>query len=311
MRAAAPLAEQRMSLLTWGLLVLLGLIWGASFFFGRIAVAHVPAFTLVFLRLSIAALALHLFLRARHGLYPALRDNAGRFLLLGLINNAVPHSLIFLGQTEIGAGLASILNATTPIWTVLFAHVFTSDERMTPAKIAGAVLGLAGTVALIGPSALSHLASGDHEIPLWALILPIGAAMSYGASAIYGRRFRHLAPGVTAAGQLTASSLIMLPVMLLVDEPWALPVPPLGTILAILALALVSTAYGYILFFRIMARAGGTNTSLVTLLVPPSAILFGVLFLNEALGANQLLGMALILTGLLVIDGRMVKAFRQ
>ncbi|MFP5078154.1 DMT family transporter [Rhizobium sp. YIM 134829] len=308
MQSPAPAPEHRMTAVTWGLLGLLGLIWGASYFFGRVAVAHVPAFTLVFLRVSIAALALHLFLHGRHGLYPALRENALRFLLLGLVNNALPHSLIFLGQTQIGAGLAAILNATTPIWTVIFAHLSTSDERMTPNKIAGTLLGLTGTAVLIGPSAFSRLADGGETIPLWALLLPIGAAMSYGVAAIYGRRFRGLAAPVTATGQLTASTLIMLPVMLVFDDPLALPLPPLGTILAVLALALISTAFGYILFFRIMVRAGATNTTLVTLLVPPSAILFGILFLGEALGLNQIAGMALIFLGLAILDGRLVNA---
>ncbi|MEN9894706.1 MAG: hypothetical protein RIR97_558, partial [Pseudomonadota bacterium] len=126
---------------TWGLLVLLGLIWGGSFFFARIAVAHVPPMTLVFLRLSIAALALHIYLFGRLELYPTLRRRWREFLLLGLINNAIPHTLIFAGQTEIGAGLAAILNATTPIWTVLIANRLTLDEKMTPARIIGCLLG--------------------------------------------------------------------------------------------------------------------------------------------------------------------------
>ncbi|TCM58595.1 drug/metabolite transporter (DMT)-like permease [Rhizobium sp. PP-F2F-G48] len=306
MTIATTPVETRMTPLTWGLLALLGLIWGASFFFGRIAVQHVPAFTLVFLRVSIAALALHLFVRGRFDIYKALAARWRAFLVLGLLNNAIPHSFIFLGQTQIGAGLASILNATTPIWTVLLAHVLTNDEKLSPRKIGGTALGLAGTVLLIGPSALGHLGATSHGIPLWALILPLGAAISYGFAGIYGRRFRGLAPPVTAAGQLTASSLIMLPVSLLADHPWTLAMPPLTTILAILALALVSTAYGYILFFRIMARAGATNTSLVTLLVPPSALLFGLAFLGERLDITDIGGMTLIAAGLIVLDGRLL-----
>ncbi|KQR69013.1 DMT family transporter [Rhizobium sp. Leaf341] len=304
-------AETRMTPLTWGLLALLGLIWGASFFFGRIAVQHVPAFTLVFLRVSIAALALHLFIRGRFDIYRQFAARWRAFLVLGLLNNAIPHSFIFLGQTQIGAGLASILNATTPIWTVLLAHAFTSDEKLSPRKIGGTALGLAGTVLLIGPSALGHLDATSNGIPLWALILPLGAAVSYGLAGIYGRRFRGLAPPVTAAGQLTASTLIMLPVSLLSDHPWTLAMPPMTTILAILALALVSTAYGYILFFRIMARAGATNTSLVTLLVPPSALLFGLAFLGERLDITDIGGMALIAAGLIVLDGRLLARKRS
>lgn len=311
MTTAMTPVETRMTPLTWSLLALLGLIWGASFFFGRIAVQHVPAFTLVFLRVSIAAVALHLFVHGRFDIYAQLAARWRAFLVLGLINNAIPHSLIFLGQTQIGAGLASILNATTPIWTVLIAHVLTEDEKLSPRKLGGTALGLAGTIFLIGPSALGHLGATSAGIPLWALILPLGAAISYGFAGIYGRRFRALAPPVTAAGQLTASSLIMLPVSLLSDRPWTLTMPPLTTVLAVLALALVSTAYGYILFFRIMARAGATNTSLVTLLVPPSALLFGLVFLGERLDATDVGGMTLIAAGLIVLDGRLLARNRS
>jgi len=303
---SAPTGTYRLSSTAWALLLLLGLLWGGSFFFARIAVAHVPPFTLVLLRLSLAALALHLYLHGGSDLYRALRLYWKQFALLGLLNNALPHSLIFLGQTEIGAGLAAILNATTPIWTVIIANQLTADEKLTPAKILGCLLGLAGTVALVGPSAFAV-----SDIPLWALVLPVAAAISYGFAGIFGRRFRHLPAPVTATGQLTASSLIMLPVSLAVDSPWTLSMPPAGTIAAILALALVSTAFGYILYFRIMAIAGATNTSLVTLLVPPSAILLGVAFLGETLAPLDLVGMALIGCGLLVLDGRLIKRFAR
>ena len=295
-----PVTAPRLTPTTWLLLALLGLIWGGSFFFGRVAVAHVPPVTLAFLRLSIAALALHLYLRGRLGLYPALAKRWPAFVVLGLFNNAMPHTFILFGQTEIGAGLAAILNATTPIWTVLIANRLTADEKLSPAKLAGMLLGLAGTAVLIGPSAFQA-----SHIPLWAVLLPIGAAMSYGFAATYGKRFRDLPAPVTAAGQLTASSLMMLPTALLVDHPWQIPFPPVSAVAAILALALLSTAFGYILFFRIMALAGATNTSLVTLLVPPSAILLGALFLGERLQLVDLVGMVLIGLALLVLDGRL------
>ena len=162
----------RMTATTWALLLLLGLIWGGSYFFGRIAVGHLPPFTLAFFRLSLAALALHIYLRGRFDLYATLRSHWRPFLLLGLLNNAIPHSLILMGQTEIGAGLAAILNATTPIWTVLIANRLTTDEKLTAAKLIGCLLGLLGTVILIGPSTLA-----TSQVPLWALLLPIGASV--------------------------------------------------------------------------------------------------------------------------------------
>jgi len=291
--------ENRMNALTWGLLVLLGLIWGGSFFFARIAVHDVPPFTLVFLRLILAAVALHLYIAGRYGIYGLLRSHWRSFLLLGLINNAIPHAMIFLGETEIGAGLASVLNATTPIWTVIVAHYATQDEKPGRAKILGCLVGLVGTVVLVGPGAMD--AAGA---PLWALLLPIVAAISYGFAGVYSKRFKAIPAPVTAAGQLTGSSLLMLPVSMLVDRPWTLAMPPASTILAIVALALLSTAFAYILYFRIMTLAGATNTSLVTLLVPPSAILLGFVFLGERLGPMQIAGMLLIGLGLVILDGR-------
>lgn len=291
--------DSRMNAWTWGLLVLLGLIWGGSFFFAGIAVHHVPPLTLVFLRLLLAAMALHIYIAGRFDIYSILRARWCEFLVLGLINNALPHALIFFGQTRVGAGLAAILNATTPIWTVLIANYFTSDEKLSPAKIAGCLVGLVGTIVLIGPGI-----STGAEAPLWALLLPVLAAISYGFAVTYGKRFRGVPAPVTAAGQLTASSLIALPLSLVADQPWTLNAPPLDAVLAILALALLSTAFGYILYFRIMAAAGATNTSLVTLLVPPSAIILGFFFLSERLDLAEFTGMALIGFSLVILDGR-------
>ncbi|OJF97327.1 DMT family transporter [Pararhizobium antarcticum] len=312
MQAKSEGTTIKMTIATWGLLALLGLIWGGSFFFARVAIPYVPPFTLVFLRVALAALALHLYVFGRYDLYRELQARWRQFLLLGLLNNAIPHTFIFLGQTEIGAGLAAILNATTPVWTVLIANTLTQDEKLSAAKIAGCLLGLAGTIVLIGPSALPGLFDhGAGSIPLWALAFPVIAAIAYGFAGTYGKRFRGLAAPVTAAGQLTASTVIMLPVALVADTPWLLPMPPLSAILAVLALALISTAYGYILYFRIMAVAGATNTSLVTLLVPPSAILLGLFFLGETLEPTDISGMLLIAVGLLVLDGRILAGWRR
>ncbi|MBE1506126.1 DMT family transporter [Rhizobium viscosum] len=296
--------EQKMNALTWGLLALLGLIWGGSFFFARIAVVEVPPLTLVFLRLSIAAIALHIYIGGRFGIYPLLKSGWREFLILGILNNALPHALIFFGQTRIGAGLASILNATTPIWTVLIANYLTSDEKLSSAKIIGCLTGLLGTVVLIGPSVTAR-----SDLPLWALLLPVIAAVSYGFAATYSKRFKGVAPPVIAAGQMTASSLVALPLSLVMDHPWALAIPSANTIAAILAIALLSTAFGYILYFRILAAAGATNASLVTLLVPPSAILLGFLFLDERLEVTEIAGMALIGAGLVILDGRIYHRF--
>ncbi|MCC0037298.1 MAG: DMT family transporter [Hoeflea sp.] len=289
-----------MDLATWGLLLLLGFIWGGSFFFGRIAVQHVPPMTLVLFRVSLAALALHVAFARMPGFYNTLFSRWRELLLLGLINNAIPFTLIFLGQTRIGSGLASILNATTPLWAVLVAQVFTTDEKITPAKLIGCALGLAGMVLLIGPAAL-----GIADSPLWAKLAVVGAAISYGFAASFAKRFKGISPRVTATGQLTSSTLIMLPLALIFDQPWNLPMPPVDVVVAILALALISTAFAYVVYFRILSVAGATSASLVTLLVPPAAILLGILFLGETLSLTEALGLGLIALGLLSLDNRL------
>lgn len=302
------MTEQRtdhISRSAWLMLLALGMLWGGSFFFAGIAVKHVPPFTLALLRFALAALALHIFIAGRFGIYGVLRARWRAFLVLGLFNNVLPHSMIFFGQTEIGAGLASILNATTPIWTVVIAHFMTTDERLTGRKISGMLLGLAGTVTLFSP----QLTMGA-KAPLWAMALPLAAAASYGFAAVWSRQFRGVAPPVTAAGQLTASTLVTLPVVLLHDMPWNLAAPPAAAIGAVLALALLSTAFAYILYFRLISTAGATNASLVTLLVPPSAIVLSTAFLGERIGAEDWLGLSLIIFGLLVLDGRLMNRIK-
>lgn len=285
---------------TWGLLILLGFIWGGSFFFARVAVQHVPPMSLVLFRVALAAMALHLAFGRMPGFYQTLSSRWRELLVMGLINNAIPFTLIFAGQTKIGAGLASILNATTPLWAVLVAQVFTTDEKISTAKLIGCALGLAGMVLLIGPAAL-----GIADSPLWAKLAVVGAAVSYGFAASFGKRFRDISPRITATGQLTASSLIMLPLVLVVEQPWTMAMPPAPVIAAILALALISTAFAYLVFFRVLSIAGATSASLVTLLVPPAAILLGIVFLGETLTLMETMGLGLIALGLLSLDNRL------
>ncbi|MGB8817048.1 MAG: DMT family transporter [Rhizobiaceae bacterium] len=281
----------------WLMLILLGGLWGGSFFFARIAVQEITPLWLVFFRVSIAAAALYLFLAAT-GQWKSFRTIPFLpFLGLGLLNNAIPFSLIFAGQTEIGASLASILNATTPFLTVIAANLFTPDEKASPGKIMGTLLGIAGAVVIVGPAAFSGLGA-----PLWAQMAVIGAAASYALASVYAKRFRAVPPLHTATGQLSASTLIMLPVALLAHGFPAVTSVSSHAWLAVLALALASTAFAYTLFFRIIAEAGATVVSLVTLLVPVSAVLLGMAFLGESLSFSQLAGMGLIAAGLIVLN---------
>jgi drug/metabolite transporter (DMT)-like permease len=303
---ASSKPQSAISPAVWGMLMLLGLLWGASFFFARIAVKEVPPLMLVLLRVAIAAAALHLYLLARGDWRKFREQRFVPFILLGLLNNAIPFSLLFIGQTELGAGLAAILNALVPFWTVLAANFLTADEKFTANKIIGILLGVAGAAVIIGPSALSGLGA-----PLWAKLAVIGAGISYTFAAIYAKRFKAVPPIVTAAGQLTASSLIMLPAAFLAQGFWSPLQITQPVWLTILALALASTALAYIIFFSIIAAAGATVVTLVTLLVPVSAIMLGTVFLGETLSLAEVLGMALIGLGLVIIDGRLVRRFRS
>ncbi len=296
----------RMNALDWTLLLALSVLWGGSFFFVGVAVKALPPFTIVLLRVAIAAIALHVVLRLGRTAMPWDRTTWLAFFGMGLLNNAIPFSLIVWGQTQIASGLASILNATTPLFTVLVAHLLTADERLSKGRIAGVLIGLAGIVVLIGPQALAGLGKD-----VAAQLAVLGAAISYGFAAIFGRRFKRMGvpPLATAAGQVTASSLLLLPVALIVDRPWILPWPEPSAWAAIVGLALLSTALAYVVFFRILASAGAVNLSLVTFLIPPSAILLGVAILGERLQATDFLGMALIGLGLAAIDGRLAARF--
>ena len=293
-------AAQPMSLAVWGQLLLLGLLWGGSFFFARIAVAEMPPLVLVFWRVLIAAVALHVWLRARGVNIRPILDHAGNFVALALLNNVIPFSLIFAGQTEIGAGLASVLNATTPFWTIIVANALTSDEKFSATKISGVLLGIAGTAVMIGPGLLAGLGG-----PVWAKLAIVGAAVSYAFAVVFAKRFRALPSTLVATGQLTASTLIMLPVMLVFYDYAEVFSGGRTTWLAVVALALASTAFAYFLYFSILASAGATNASLVTLIVPATAILLGALVLSERLELFEIGGMALIAAGLVTIDGRL------
>ena len=294
--------SRTMGLRDWGLVAALSVIWGGSFFFIGIAVKSLPPLTLVFLRVALAALVLNLAVPAIGLRMPADRRTWSAFFAMGFLNNLLPFSLIVWGQTHIASGLASILNATTPVFTVIVAHFLTKDEKLTPNRILGVLIGLAGVGIIIGPDALKGLG-----VNVWAQAAVLGAAVCYSFAGIFGRRFRRMGvhPMVTA-GQVSASAVMLLPLALAVDHPWRLPVPGASAVAAVLGLALLSTALAYIIFFRVLASAGATNIMLVTFLIPVSAILLGSLLLGEHLAGRQFLGMGLIGAGLAAIDGRLL-----
>lgn len=290
------------------MLLVLSLLWGGSFFFIGIAVKELPTFTIMMLRVAIAAFTLNLVARFMGQSLPRDPRIWLAFLGMGLFNNVIPQTLIVWGQTQIPSGLASILNATTPLFGVLVAHAFTSDEKMTANKLAGVTVGFMGVAIMIGPAALNGL--GSH---VWAQLAVLLASVFYAISGVFGRRFKRMGvqPMMTATGQLTASTLMLTPLALLVDHSWTLASPSLVTWAAIAGLALLSTALAYLLFFRILASSGATNIMLVTFLIPISAVFLGSLFLGEQLEVKHFIGMACIAAGLAAIDGRLLRLFTR
>lgn len=301
-------ASKTMTPFEWGMLLLLSLFWGGSFFFVGVAVKELPPLTIVALRVSLAALILLLCAPALGVVLPRRREVLMAFLGMGLLNNAVPFCLIVWGQTQLASGLASILNATTPLFTVLAGHFLSEDDRLTPLRLSGALCGLLGVAAMIGPQLIDGFGGG-----VLAELAILGAAVSYALASLFGRRFHRMgvAPIATATGQVTASSLMLIPMALLIDRPWSLALPGAATFVAIGAIASLSTAFAYILYFRILAGAGATNVVLVTLLAPVSSILLGALFLHERLEPRHFVGLALIGLGLACIDGRLFRLFRS
>ncbi|MBX9945951.1 MAG: DMT family transporter [Reyranella sp.] len=297
-----------MALRVWIWLLSLSVLWGGSFFFAKVAIGELGPLTVVFARVAIAALALHVVL-AMASRHLFRRDVPWpTFLAMGFLNNLIPFSLIFWAQTEIASGLAAILNATTPLFTLVVAHLLTRDERMDATKVAALLIGLAGVVVLIGPETAMGAGAG-----FWGQVACLAAALSYALAGVYGRRFKAMgiAPLEAAAGQVSAAAVLILPIMLLVDRPWELPgMPSAGVWAALAGLALLSTALAYVLYFRILAAAGATNLLLVTFLIPVTAILLGAGVLGERLEARQFAGMGLIGVGLAIIDGRIAARLR-
>jgi drug/metabolite transporter (DMT)-like permease len=306
MTASVPV-NRPMSAREWGLLLALSVLWGGSFFFNGVAVRELPTFTVVVARVVLAAVILLAVLHALGGRLPTGRRAWAAFFGMGLLNNVIPFSLIVWGQSHIASGVASILNATTPLFTVIVADVLTADERMTGGRLAGVIVGLAGVAVMVGGYALRSLG-----VAVVAGLACLAAALSYAFAGVFGGRFRDMGitPLATATGQVVASSLVLTPVMLVLDRPWSLAMPSAAALLALVGVAALSTALAYILYFRILATAGTTNLLLVTFLIPVSAILLGVLVLGETLEPRHFAGMALIGGGLAAIDGRIWRRLR-
>lgn len=289
-----------MGALDWVLLLNLSVLWGASFFLAAVALKGFPPFTVVIGRAGVAAATLYFVIRAVGQRMPRDPKIWVAFAVMGIGNNLIPFSLICWAQTKIPSGLASILNATTPLLAVILCHWLTHDEKLTANKIFGVAVGIGGVAIMVGIESL-----GGLDAQILAEMACLGAALCYALAGIYGRRLKSVSFLVVACGQATMTTVLLLPIWLIVDRPWAIPTPGMTPWLAILGLGVLCTAVGHSLYFRILSTSGATNVLLVTLLVPVSAVWLGWSVLDERLGTHQLLGMAVIGAGLIWVDGRL------
>jgi len=298
--------NSRMGLVEWSMLILLSILWGGSYFFVEIALLEWSPLLIVTVRVVVAAAVIWGIVLATRLPIPRFRSGWIAFFWMGLLNNIFPFLLIVWGQKEIESGLAAILTAAAPVFTVIVAGLWLRDEPVTRSRLLGAVLGLIGVVILIGPSALAGL-----DTNLLAQLAVLGAALSYAFAGVYARRFprMNIDPIVAAAGQLLMSSIILIPLALVFEAPSQLIESSAKVWIAVGLMAVISTALAYILYFRLLASAGATNAILVTLLIPITAILLGAIFLDERLQWLHFLGMIVIGLGLSVIDGRLWHRF--
>jgi drug/metabolite transporter (DMT)-like permease len=289
----------------WWLLGLLSFLWGGSFFLNAVVLKELPPLTVVFLRVAIAALLLLPLLWIYRIRFPKSVSAWKPFLAMGLLNNVLPFSLVLSGQTYIPSGLASILNATTPLFTVV-VMAMAGEERAQARRIAGVIAGLIGVMILHGASVDFATAQGI------GILFCLAAAFSYALSALLARRLLSNSPPLaTATFQMLASTAVVSIVAAVVERPWQLPMPGPATWLAVFGLAALSTALAYIVFFQVLRRSGATNVMLVTLLIPVTAILLGYLLLGEQITAREIVGAIVIGSALLLIDGRAIIWFRR
>jgi drug/metabolite transporter (DMT)-like permease len=292
----------------WLLIGILAILWGGAFFLIEVGLRSFPPITLVFIRVGFAVPAMWIAMRIMDEKLPSDWASWHLLTVVGAFNCALPFTLFFWGQQYLDSGYAAILNATTPLWGVVTAHFMTRDEKATPARIIGVLTGMAGIIVMVGPAAIQGLSNN-----LFAQIACVISTVFYSLAAIYGRRLSQttLTPMAVATGQTMMAAVLMIPIVLIVDQPWTMDMPRLDATLAGLTLALLSTALAYTLYFRLIDRAGASNAQLVAFLMPILAVILGVAFLGESLSVGQLAGAALIALGLMILDGRLVARFQK
>ena len=281
------------------MLVLLAGLWGPSFLFIKVAVETIPPITLVLGRVSMAAVLLWIYLRLQGGQLPRDRRIWRHLAVIALIHNAIPFVLFSWSEQYIDSAIASILNGTTPLFTIVLAHFFTTDDHLTPAKLTGAMIGFGGLILLILPS----FTDGIQLTTLGVLGVTI-AAFLYGVSIVYSRKYLNkLPPLVAPTGQMLMATLYLLPVSLLVERPYLMFTPSTQSLAALVALAVLGTAVAFVVYYRLLAVADASTVSMTTYLIPVFGVILGVLVLKEQLTWHSYAGCAFILLGVMVVNG--------
>ncbi len=288
-----------MKLKTFGWLLVLAWLWGPAFLFVKVAVAEIPPFTLMATRVGIAAIILYIILKAQgHGL-PKLGRIWIHFAVIGLLYSALPYVLLAWGQQYIDSALAAILIGMTPIFTMVFAHLFTTNERLSWIKISGVTIGFVGLVILMAPALLEGVAATT-----WGLLAALGGAASYGGAIVYAQqKLRGLPPLVGPTAQLTTAAIFLVPFALVIEQPFTLPLPSWSATGAFLLLVLLSTVLAFAIYYRVMEFIGATTMSMTTYMIPIVATILGVVVLHEQLGWPVYLGSVLILIGVMTVNG--------
>jgi drug/metabolite transporter (DMT)-like permease len=295
-----------MRLADWGMLVLCAVFWGSAYTFNKLTLAEMPTLTITAVRLLIAASVLYVFARWSGVAIPPLGPAWRPFFVFTLFSNILPFMLVLNGQRQTASGLAAVLGATTPLFLILLAHLYTQDERLVLRKFIGVLVGLAGVAVVVGTDAFAGWSSA-----LGAKLSLVFAAFIYAVGAIYSKRLIGHPPLVIATMQMTCGMIVAMPFALAIDQPWTLTTPSPKALLALVATATLGSAMASVTYFNVFRRAGAVNAMLVTLLVPVTPILLGSLFLGEALLPREAIGAVIIATALIIIDGRLAVWLRR
>lgn len=292
----------------WAAFWVLGLIWGSSFLLIKIGLGAFTPLQLVALRVGMAAVAMLLTLGAMRYRFPTDSKSRLGLLFVGIFNTAVPFFLITWGEQTIDSGLATVLNATMPLFSLVIAHFALQDERITLVKVLGLITGFFGVLVLASRSFGSGV--GDNGLPGQFAVL--AASLSYASATVFVRRnLRHLAPLVVSSGALITAAVLMSGAVLAVDGLPAFGLVSTGALLALLVLGLLNTYVAYLLYYWIIDRWGATRASLVTYLMPPVGLALGALVLDEPIDARLVIGALLIVAGVGLVNWRQLRRARR